>query len=261
MNRKFALIIALLLAMCVCASVVFADHLIVDNKSFENLSTEDKAVKTEIAKYSDTEVDFRKNMQTKILDETYETSFVGLNEYNTQKVVYTNENGDEFEYDVETGKLCEAVISSNRVSKSEDSIDIDTAHKIALKLLPEDVNIDEYTQYAYRQTSKGYFFWYIRYFGKYRSTDSFSATIGFDGSVVDLSDSTHEFSDKNINFDEEYITLKIDEFVKENGADSVDFDHATVLMSNGKVCVSVGYEYINEEGIVTASLVSDIPLE
>lgn len=263
MNKKIIMIIISIIAVSVCATVgiAYANDGIILEEKLQNLSEEDKAVKTEIAKYSDTEVDFRKNMQTKILDETYETSFVGLNEYNTQKVVYTNENGDEFEYDVETGKLCEAVISSNRVSKSEDSIDIDTAHKIALKLLPEDVNIDEYTQYAYRQTSKGYFFWYIRYFGKYRSTDSFSATIGFDGSVVDLSDSTHEFSDKNINFDEEYITLKIDEFVKENGADSVDFDHATVLMSNGKVCVSVGYEYINEEGIVTASLVSDIPLE
>lgn len=261
MNRKFALIIALLLAICVCASVVFADHLIVDNKSFENLSAEDKAVKTEISKYSDTKIDFKKNMQKKIQDETYDISFIKVNEYNSDKVIYENDLGDEFEFDVKTGKLCEAVINSNRVSKSEDSIDIDTAHKIALELLPKDVNIDEYVQYAYRQTSKGYFFWYIRYIGKYRTTDSFSATIGFDGSVIDLSDSTHEFSDKNMNFDEEYVTLKIDEFVKENGADSVDFDHATVLMSDGKVCVSVGYEYINEEGVVTASLVSDIPLE
>ena len=260
MNRKFALIIALLLVVCVCAGVVFADHLIVD-ESFKNLSVEDQAVKTEIAKYSDTKIDFRKNMQKKILDETYDVSFVKVNEYNSDKVVYTNDLGDEFEFDVKTGKLCEAVISSNRVSKNEDSIDIDTAHKIALELLPKDINIDEYTQYAYRETNKGYFFWYQRYIGKYRTTDSFSATIGFDGSVIDLSDSTHEFSNKNMNFDEEYVTLKIDEFAKENGADSVDFDHATVLMSNGKVCVSVGYEYMNEEGVVTASLVSDIPLE
>ena len=260
MNRKFALIIALFLAVCVCVSVVFADQLVVDNKTFANLSAEDKAVKTEIAKYSDTKIDFRKNMQKKIQDETYDISFIKVNEYNSDKVIYENDLGDEFEFDVKTGKLCEAVINSNRVSKSEDSIDIDTAHKIALKLLPEDVNIDEYTQYAYRQTSKGYFFWYQRYIGKYRTTDSFSATIGFDGSLVDLSDSTHEFVGKNIDFDEEYITSKIDEYFKNYEKISIDYDNATVMINEGEICVNVGYDDINEVGIVTDCIVEYVPL-
>lgn len=255
MNKKITIIIIGIIVVSICATVgiVYASNYIINEEKFQNLSAEDKAVKTEIAKYSDTEVDFRKNMQTKILDETYETSFVGLNEYNTQKVVYTNEDGDEFEFDIETGKLCEAVISSNRVSKSEDSIDIDAAYKIALELLPEDVNIDEYTQYAYCQTSKGYFFWYIRYFGKYRSTDSFSATIGFDGSVVDLSDSTHIFNGKDIDFDEKYITEKIDEAVKEK-AQNIDYDGATILLNEkGKISAIVNCKIVRDKYVESYS--------
>ena len=117
-----------------------------------------------------------------------------------------------------------------------------------MELLPDEVDLDEYTQYAYRETNKGYFFWYIRYFGKYSSTDSFSATIGFDGSIVSLSDSTHIFNGKDIDFDENYITAKIDEFVKEEGAVNIRYDYSTVLLSRGKVCVDISYDIEYDDG-------------
>ena len=250
MNKKIIAIIAGIIVVSICATfgIAHANDSIIPEGNLQNLSEEDKAVKLEIAKYSNTKVDFRKNMQTKILDKTYETSFVGINEYNNQKVVYTNKAGDEFEYNIETGKMCEATIYSNVVKNTNDSIDIDEAYKIAMKLLPDKVDLDEYTQYAYRETNKGYFFWYIRYFGKYSSTDSFSATIGFDGSIVSLSDSTHIFNGRDIGFDENYITAKIDEFAKEEGAVNIRYDYATVLMDRGKLCVDIVYDIEHTDG-------------
>lgn len=250
MSKKTIAIIVGIIVVSICATVgiVYANNNQISEEKLQNLSEEDKAVKLEIAKYSDTAVDFRKNMQTKILDKTYETSFVGINEYNNQKVVYTNESGDEFEYDIETGKLWTADIKSNSDEKRDTDIGIDGAYKIARKLLPDDVDLDEYTQYAYSKTGNGYLFWYIRYFGKYRSTDTFSATIGFDGSLVSLNDNTHLFKGKNIDFDEKYITAKIDEFAKENGAVNIKYDNATVLLSHGKVCVEISYDIEYEDG-------------
>lgn len=252
MNKKIIAVIIGVIIVSICATVgiVYANNIRISEEQIENLTEEDKVVKTEIAKYSDTKMDFRKNMQEEISGKKHDIHFVEVNEYNTKKVVYKNDLEDEFEYNIETGKLCEAVIYSNVVKKTDDSINIDEAHKIAMKLLPKDVNLNEYTQYAYRETNKGYFFWYIRYFGKYRSTDSFSATIGFDGSVVSLSDSTHIFNGKNIDFDEKYITAKIDEFAKENGAVNVKYDYATVLIDHGKICVDISYDIEQEDGSV-----------
>ena len=250
MNKKIMIIIISIVVVSICAAfgIAHANDSLIPEEKLQNLSEEDKVVKLEIAKYSDTEVDFRKNMQTKILDKMYESSFVGINEYNNQKAVYTNETGDKFEYDIETGKLWTAEIKSNIDEKRDTDIGIDEAHKIAMKLLPDDVDLDEYTQHAYSKTGKGYFFWYIRYFGKYRSTDSFSVTIGFDGSLVDLNDSTHIFKGKNIDFDEKYITAKIDKFAKEKGAVNIRYDYATVLLKSGKICVDISYDIEYDDG-------------
>ena len=123
MNKKITIIMIGIIVVSICAAVgiVRANNSLISEEKLENLSEEDKEVKLEIAKYSDADVDFRKNMQTKILDKTYETSFVGVNEYNNKKVVYANEVGDEFEYDIETGKLWTADIRSNS-NKKRDAI-------------------------------------------------------------------------------------------------------------------------------------------
>lgn len=252
MNKKIIAIIigVIVVSICATAGIVYANNGIILKEKLANLSEEDKAVKTKIAKYSDTKIDFRNNMQEEISGEKHDIHFVEVNEYDTEAVVYKNDLGDEFEYNIETGKLCEAVITSNIVEKTDDSIDIDTAYKIAMNLLPEDVNIDEYTEYAHYETNKGYYFRYIRYFGKYSSTDSFSAIIGFDGSIVSLNDHTHEFKGKNIDFDEKYITAKIDEFAKENNATNIRYDNATVVVEQGKLCVDISYDVEYADGTV-----------
>lgn len=73
-------------------------------------------------------------------------------------------------------------------------------------------------------------------------------TIGFDGSIVDLSDSTHIFNGKDIDFDEKYITEKIDELVKEKGVENIDYDGATILLNEkGKISAYVNYEIVHDK--------------
>ena len=260
MKKRITIIIGIVvLSICAMVGVVYANNTRISKEQFENLSEEDKAVKTELAKYSDTTIDFRKNMQEEISSRKHDIHFVEVNEYNTKKVIYKNDLDDEFEYNIETGKLCEAVINSNVVEKTDDSIDIDKAYKIAMKLLSKEVNIDEYTQYAYRETSKGYFFWYNRYIGKYRTTDSFSATIGFDGSVVDLSDSTDMFNGKDIDFSEKYITKKIYDYFKDSADVNINYDDTTILIHEGNVCANVSVEIVTED--LVNSYVEIVPLE
>ena len=250
MNKKIIVIIAgvIILSICATVGIVYANNRLISEEKLADLTEEDKVVKKEIAKYSDTKVDFRKNMQEEISGKKHEIEFVGLNEYNKEKVVYKNDLGDEFEYNIETGKLCEATIKSNVVKETDKSIDIDSAYKIAMKFLPDGVNLDEYKKDSYCQTGNGYYFRYVRCFGKYASADSFSVIISFDGFLVSLNDNTNEFKGKDIDFDEKYITEKIDEFAKENNAVNIRYDYATVMVEEGKLCVDISYDIEYSDG-------------
>ena len=262
MNKKAIAIIVGIIIVSICATVgiVYASNSLISEEKLADLTEEDKVVKKEIAKYSDTKIDFRKNMQEEILGKKHEIEFVEINKYNTEKVVCKNDLGDEFEYNIETGKLCEAIIKSNVVKETDNSIDIDEAYKIAMKLLPDDVNLNEYTKDSYCQTGNGFYFRYVRCFGKYASTDSFSAIISFEGSVVSLNDNTDEFRGKDIDFSERYITEKIDEFAKENNAVNIRYDYATVLVEKGKLCVDISYDIEYKDG-TTGRCATPIELE
>ena len=256
MKRNLAYILALCIATSVCIGMVFAANG-ADNTSTiieSELTVEDKALQTQIAKYSNTKVDFRYNKQQKIQDETYDISFIKLNdETNPDKVVYANEHDDEFEYDIKTGKLYYATIGSNIVEKTTDSIDIKTANKIALDFFPNDCNINEYKNYS-RENENGYYFCYTRYIGQYLTTDSFSITIGFDGSVVHFKDSTDEFDGIDISFDDDFIAAKVQEFLNEK--ENIEVVPDIILVSDGELCIycsceeklSTGavYEYITK---------------
>ena len=264
MKKKLAFIIAISIAVTVCIGVVFAAN-VADNGSpkeiIQPLTEEDKAVKAEIAKHSDTKIDFRYNRQETIGDKTFDVSFSEFNSISTlQGVIYTNDQGDEFEYNVQTGKPIHIVLKSNITTKSVDSIDIETAHKLALEYFPKDKRIEEYKQTIYLQTSDGYVFWYTKHIGKYTTADEFSIQIGFDGAIIYISDLTDVFADKKINFDEKFIDSKIENFAKETGAVNIDYDNAIVRIRENKVCVSVPYEIVTDGG-AKSCFVTDIPLE
>ena len=244
MKRRMVIFIAVFIAICLCTGVVVAKTIYLDF-SQQDLTEQDIELKTQIAKISDTKVDFRHYKQETFENKKYDISFKEFNSEDSavRKVVYTNDLGDEFKYDIETGNLVEADIDSNIVVKTADSIDIDTAHKIMLEHLPKDCDINKYTCSTYKEKDNGYRFSYTRYIGKYFTSESFNMTIAYNGAIIDFWDSTNSINWKNLEIDEEYIDTKIQEYARQNGITKIKgYD---VCMYQGKVCVwcSYGDEY------------------
>lgn len=244
MKKKIFIIISILIVMCLCAGVVVAKTINL-NFSQKDLTEQDKELKTKIAEISDTRVDFRHNKQETFENQTYDISFKKFNSENSEirEIIYANDFGDEFKYEVETGKLCEARIISKVVEKNENSIDIETAHKIAVERFPKKSDISQYTQIASKEMEKGYFFWYKRYIGKYETVDGFSMTVGYDGAIVTYHDTTDSIDWDKLDIDEKYIDTKIQEFATQKGITKIKGDY--VCMYQGKVCIlcSYGDEY------------------
>ena len=231
----------------------------VKENELQPLTDDDKKVKAKIAEYSDTVVDFRQKKQENIQGKNYDISFVKFNSNeDPNKIIYENSLGDSFEYDIETGKLCNITLESNVVEKTVDSIDIDAAHKIALEYFPKDCNINEYTNDMSRECDDGYIFYYTRYVGKYMTTDAFRIVIGFDGSIVDINDATDVFEGKNINFDESYVDEKIAEYTQ--GKDDLELGMVVILQNEGKICADCSFEQSLSNGAVSAYRLT-IPLE
>lgn len=240
MKKRTIVIISILLSICLCTGVVCA-KVIKFNGSFADLSEEDKELKTKIAEISDTKVDFRHNKQETFENETYDVSFKEFNSENSEirEIIYANDLGDEFKYDIKTGKLCEARIISKVVEKNDNSIDVETAHKIALEYFPKNIDVSQYTQIASKEMEKGYFFWYRRYIGKYETMDGFSVTVGYDGAIVTYHDTTDCIDWKKLDIDEDYIDSKIQEYASENGITEITGDY--ISTHQGKVCVWCSY--------------------
>ena len=111
----------------------------------EVLTTEDKVVKTEIAKFSDTTVDFRKNRQETVQNKTFNICFSGVNEIQGKKevVTYKSDSNDEFLYNIDSGNLFLARINSCVEEKTDKSISIETAKKTAENYISKNIRTKE----------------------------------------------------------------------------------------------------------------------
>lgn len=202
----------------------------------EILSDEDKAVKAEIAKHRETDIDFRYNKQETIKGKTFDVAFAEI-EYATdyKRVLYKNSFGDEFAYDTDNGKLRYAVMESAVVPKTTESINQEKAQAIAVEYVSSNCNIDKYTMDQCKEIDSGYYFCFTRYIGSYPSSDRYGIQIGYNGDVVYLSDNTYVFSNKNIDFDKNFIDAKIKEHSDES---KVDWDSIKICLNDGKVAIS-----------------------
>lgn len=200
------------------------------------ISAEDKAVKSEISKYVDTKVDFRLNRQEKINQKTFNLTFFEMENVieNNEKVVYKNELEDTFKYDAKSGKLREAIINSVVTQKTNESIDENTAQKIAIEYAKTKYETDAYKLYSCKETTKGHNYIYTRYIGGYPSSDKFSIKVGYDGNIVYISDFTDAFDSKELNYSKEFIDSKIKEYSDET---KVDWNSITICIHEGKVAV------------------------
>lgn len=186
-----------------------------EGKLIDNLTVEDKVVKAEIEKYSDTTIDFRNNKQEKIGEKTYNLSFEKVDSMsNFENITYKNELDDEFRYDIDTGKLYYANIESVITEKNDNSIDIKSAQKVAYEYASSNCNISQYVLDLSKETVNGYHFSYSRYIGNYQTTDTFEITVSFGGEISYIINNTNVFNGidiSNIEIDENWINTKINE--------------------------------------------------
>lgn len=219
--------------------------------STEVLSAEDKKVKNEIAKYSSANVDFRYEKHESLNGKNIDLTFSEIESTdNTNRVIYKNNSGDEFAYNIGNGKLRYAVINSAVTTKTEKSVDKQSAQQIATEYVSAKLNIADYKIDNYKETDDGHYFCFVRYIGGYPSTDKYSIQIGFDGSVVYISDFTDTFDGKKIDYDKAFI----DEKIKANTDESkVDWNSVNINLNDNKVTVFVT---LTEDNAICA-----IPLE
>ncbi len=217
----------------------------------EVLSEDDKAVKAEIAKYSESEADFRANKQEIVNGKTFDLKFSTVDAYaeNKERVIYNNTSGDTFEFDIKTGRLRVAEMNSLVTAKANESIDKDTAQNIAEKYAATKCDINNYTLTSSSEIDKGYTFVYKRYIGGYPSSDKITIWIGYNGEIIYISDYSDTFLGKDINYDKAFIDSKIKEYIDET---KVDWDSIEVCVHQGKV--SVNYRVPESHAVAICSL-------
>lgn len=266
--KKNRVLIPILIAICLCIIVGFTTIPVVrnfvadDNKTAEQskeneqtdntkndsenskivgseeviLSAEDKAVKAEIAKYSNTNFDFRYARQENIKDKTFDLTFSEVEQVaGYKRILYKNDFGDEFVYNIDNGRLRYATIKSEVVEKTDGSINQAMALKIAEEYVGTQCDKEKYMLDQQKEIESGYYFCFTRYIGGYPSSDRYSIQVGYDKAIVYFSDFTDTFVGKDLNYTKEFIDSKI----KENSdATKVDWDSVSICLNEGKVSVS-----------------------
>lgn len=232
----------------------------VDDIVKEELSAEDKEIKAEIAKYIDTEFDFRKNKQETVGNKTFSVDFFEVDKASDyKKVKYTNKSGDEFVYKADSGKLVYGIMQSAFSSKNTDSIDSLTAQKIATEYVKEKCNINEYKHDQYKEIDTGYYFCFTRYIGEYPSVSRYSVQIGYDGAIVYISDFTDTFDGKDLNYSKDFIDAKIYKALE--GQENVQIKTIIINVYNGKICADCSYEITDATTNSSSKINLIIPLE
>ena len=213
-----------------------------------NLSEEDQKVKLEVLKHSDTIIEFKHIKEENINGKTFNLNYSKIDfSSDVKNVIYTNDSGDEFAYNIDNGDLRYAIMESIAVEKSAESIDDREAQKIAKEYISKKCNIEKYGIDYYKEIDTGYYYRYTRYVGEYKSSDRISIQVGFDGSIIYVSDFTDTFDGKELNYNKNFIDSKIKETIDET---KVDWNSIMVCVYEGKVAV----QYTVPEQCATAIL-------
>ncbi len=254
----------------ISTQIISNENVSVEDKSYkvvtDVLTIEDKAVKTEISKHSNTKVDFRYNKQEIIQDKKFNMTFSELDEtFDNKKIKYTNAENDTFVYELDSGKLFYARIRNAIVSKTGKSIGIEKAKKIATDYILEKCNLDGYTLYLCEETEEGYMFAYSKYYGGYKTDDSFGVGVGFNGSIFYIRDNTDLFDGVDLSVDADWIEQKISETLLkyEETTAEVDYENTYITLENEKPCLFVAINYgVSPDGTIGSFMaVHTVPIE
>ncbi|MBQ8203558.1 MAG: hypothetical protein IJZ75_04695 [Clostridia bacterium] len=181
-----------------------------DSSSAELLSAEDKALKAEIAKVSDTKVDFRANKNQSFCGKDYNLSYKQINtlftDKGTEKIDYMGKTEDgydaKFTYNLKDGKLFLAEFGVPKVQKQTDSISLSHAEKIAAKFALEFCDLKKYNLSFSREMNDYYMIAFANDTLGYETDDEIILQIDFNGNLIFLRDNTGIFEGMNFSVDE-----------------------------------------------------------
>ncbi|MBQ8203559.1 MAG: hypothetical protein IJZ75_04700 [Clostridia bacterium] len=179
-----------------------------DSSSAELLSAEDKALKAEIAKISDTKVDFRANKKQNFCGKNYDLKFLdmGANLTGTSvestlnnQITYVADDKNRFIYDVKTGGLKTVIIESYARYKDSNSITEEKALQIAEDYINKNYNHSGYAlDSVLCNEQMGYIMTYSKHICGYATEDSIGFTIDFAGNICFMNIATGMFDDFEI---------------------------------------------------------------
>ena len=225
----------------------------------ETLSAEDKALKAEIAKISDTKVDFRANKNQKFIDKEYKLKCVGLGARiggtlleNTEssRITYALDNENYFVYDVNSGNLVTASIKSNAMNKTDSSITESQAENVAKKYLTENFNAEEYTlDKIYCNEQFGYFIYYSKHICGYKTSDSITLRVDFNGDIFYINVSTGMFDEFKI---ESIDETKLLEALEAKIGKDIEYTigNQRIVVEDGKVMMEYSISPTDSRGFI-----------
>ena len=233
----------------------------------ETLSAEDKALKAEIAKISDTKVDFRANKLQLFSGKDYNLKFLGMganiggvtadSTINT-KITYSDAGNNTFVFDLKTGELKTVVIESTARYKNSNSITEEKALQIAQDYINKNFNAKYILDSIICNEQIGYIITFSKHICGYPTEDSIGFTIDFDGNICFMNAATGMFDKFKIESINESVLL---EKLKNQVGANVNYtiDKQRLIVRDDAVYMEC-FVLVNTE-THTSSWVYNIPVE
>ena len=231
----------------------------------ETLSAEDKALKAEIAKISDTKIDFRTQRQDKIGAKTYNATYKALVDGKYPRIIYESklENGKTavFEYSVNSGNLTRAYVPTGINSKSEKSVTFEEAQKMATAIASQYCDTSVYKIAKANEWSMFYEFTFARFISGYETSEGIYMLLDFDGNVNIMTVGTNVFENRDFTIDEAKMTAALEKYLNETykSYTSYEITRQRISVSEGKPIMEY-YLKINS-GTSGTTEIATIPIE
>ncbi len=233
----------------------------IETEEFDTLSAEDKALKAEIAKISDTKVDFRTKKQDKIGNKTYNMSYKELSK---NAIMYSlpldNGNEAEFTYYLKSGKLFQVIAPTDGYRKTEQSITLDEARKIAVNIAKQYCDTTVYQITTEEERMQFYEFIFSKKISGYNTADGIRLNLDFNGDIYILQVCTDIFKDENFVIDEATLVSKLENEINTEFPDREGYtvDEQRISVSEGKPVMEY---YVTINGSSPISTIYSIPIE
>ena len=229
----------------------------------EALTAEDKQLKTEIEKISNTNVDFRVKKEQKFLDNNYTLTYKEINTQFTdkgeEKLNYIGKTKEGYDvkctYNLKDGKLFTARWGLPKTEKQFDSISMEEAEKLARKYAAEYCDLSVYSLSYTKERTNEFAFVFTKFIDGYETADQVDVKVDFHGALIYLRNNTGVLDEFKIeNIDE----TKLSEALKSKIGEDIEYtiDSQRIVVEDGKVMMEYGISPTNSRGFVCS-----IPIE